>query len=226
MTYVNGSKNSSSNQSTDEHPVDADKPQPPGKVKIIKALETLLAEKDFVSITIAEIAKTAGVTEGLIYKYFKDKRDLIHQVLAQYLDFFISRAESDIQRTKGALNKLRKIIWSHVTMYAQNKVFAKILVVEVRNYPDYFNSEAYQMVRRYTDLLMKIIEDGVQEGSIRSDIPAAIIRQSILGAIEHACLPNVIFNRELNPDEVSEQLYEITLAGIASNSPPTRKRRK
>ena len=61
------------------------RPSPPGRLEIVASLKTLLAEKDFGAITTAEIAKTAGVTEALIYKYFKDKRDLLHQILSEYL---------------------------------------------------------------------------------------------------------------------------------------------
>ena len=45
---------------------------PPGKIKIAGALQTLLKEKDFNSITSAEIAKTSGVNQALIYRYYKD----------------------------------------------------------------------------------------------------------------------------------------------------------
>ncbi len=62
------------------------RPFPPGRIKIADALRFLLEDKDFGDITTAEIAKTAGVTEALIYKYFKDKRDLLYQVLAEYLE--------------------------------------------------------------------------------------------------------------------------------------------
>ncbi|MBE9545213.1 MAG: TetR/AcrR family transcriptional regulator, partial [Proteobacteria bacterium] len=62
-----------------------EKPLPPGRIKIAQALKYLLEEKEFSAITTAEIAKNAGVTEALIYKYFKDKRDLLHQVLSEYL---------------------------------------------------------------------------------------------------------------------------------------------
>jgi TetR/AcrR family transcriptional regulator, fatty acid metabolism regulator protein len=194
----------------------ADRPFPPGKIKIMAALESLLEEKDFVSITTAEIAKTAGVTEGLIYKYFQDKRDLLHEVLAEFLEFFITRAEKDVRDIQGAVNKLRQVIWTHISMYAHNRVFAKILILEVRNYPDYFNSDAYEMVRRYTDFLLDVVEEGQSEGSIRNDIPSSAIRQIILGGIEHVCLPGVLFNLPLDPDKVSEQLAEVILGGIAS----------
>ena len=62
------------------------RPYPPGRIKIADALRSLLETKDFSAITTAEIAKHAGVTEALIYKYFKDKRDLLHQVLAEYIE--------------------------------------------------------------------------------------------------------------------------------------------
>ena len=54
-----------------------EKPDPPGRIKIITSFSRLMREKDFHSITTAQIAKNAQVTEGLIYKYFKDKKDLL-----------------------------------------------------------------------------------------------------------------------------------------------------
>ena len=53
---------------------------PPGKIKLAKALRVLLEEKDFNSITTAEIASTAGTNEALIYRYFGDKRGLLHRL--------------------------------------------------------------------------------------------------------------------------------------------------
>jgi TetR/AcrR family transcriptional regulator, fatty acid metabolism regulator protein len=188
---------------------------PPGKIKIAKALRTLLAEREFGAITTSDIARTAGVTEALIYKYFRDKRDLLHQVLGDYLENLISSAETDVKGIKGALNKLRKIIWSHINMYATNRVFAKILLLEVRNYPDYFNSDAYQTVKRYSGIVLGIIEEGVANGEIRKDVPATTMRQAVLGAIEHACLPAVIFNTEISPDDLTDELCELIFYGMS-----------
>ncbi len=85
------------------------KPLPPGRIKIVESLKTLLEEKDFGAITTAEIAKTAGVTEALIYKYFKDKRDLLHQILSEYLEQYRVQITHDLRGIKGVFNKLRKI---------------------------------------------------------------------------------------------------------------------
>jgi AcrR family transcriptional regulator len=191
-----------------------DRPQPPGRVKIAEAVRSLLAEKEFGAITTSEIAKKAGVTEALIYKYFQDKRDLLHQVLREYLEDFLSNAEMDIKGINGALNKLRKLIWSHINMYAANRVFARILLLEVRNYPDYFKSDAYQIVRRYGKIVRQIVIEGIEAGEIRSDISVWAIRQTILGGIEHVCLPGVIFNRDIQVDKLTEELCELIFNGI------------
>jgi AcrR family transcriptional regulator len=188
--------------------------QPPGRVKIVKAFKELLAEKEFGAVTTAEIARNAGVTEALIYKYFRDKRDLLHQILADYLKTFGVVLETDLKGIKGALNQLRKLIWSHINVYTNNRVFAKVLLIEVRNYPDYYRSDTYELVKIYSNTVLSVIESGVRDGEIRSDIPAKMMRQTILGSIEHVCLSEIVFEREMNPEEITGHLCEILFDGI------------
>lgn len=191
-----------------------DKPLPPGRIKISQALKSLLEEKEFSAITTAEIAKTAGVTEALIYKYFKDKRDLLHQILSEYLEQYRTQMGQDLSGIKGTLNKLRKLIWSHINVYATNRVFAKILLIEVRNYPDYYKSETYLRVKEYSNIVLQIIEEGIRDGELRKDVPAKLIRHSILGSIEQVCLSGITFEKEINPDDLTEQICEIIFRGI------------
>ena len=188
---------------------------PPGRVKITMALKTLLEKKEFSTITTAEIAKTAGVTEALIYKYFKDKRDLLHQVLKEYLEQYNVQLEQDLRGIKGALNKLRKLIWSHINVYATNRVFARILLVEVRNHPDYYKSGTYSLVKRYSDIVLNIIKEGLRDKEIRSDLSPMLIRHGIFGSIEQVCLSGVIFGRAIDPDVLTEELCEFVFKGIA-----------
>ena len=191
-----------------------EKPLPPGRIKIVQALKSLLEEKEFSAITTAEIARNAGVTEALIYKYFRDKRDLLHQVLSEYLEQYREQITLGLKGINGAFNKLRKLIWSHINVYATNKVFAKILLIEVRNYPDYYKSETYERVKEYSDIVLQIIEEGVHNREIRNDLPAKLMRHSILGSIEQVCLSGIIFDKDINADELTEQLCKIIFKGI------------
>ncbi|MDB4264727.1 TetR/AcrR family transcriptional regulator [bacterium] len=191
-----------------------DRPLPPGRIKIVESLKTLLEEKDFGAITTAEIAKNAGVTDALIYKYFKDKRDLLHQILSGYLEQYRAQITHDLKGINGVFNKLRKLIWSHINVYATNRVFAKVLLIEVRNYPDYYKSETYERVKEYSDIVLKIIEEGVQNNEIRADISPKLMRYGILGSIEQVCLTGITFGRKIDPDDLTEQLCEFFFNGI------------
>jgi AcrR family transcriptional regulator len=195
-----------------------DRPLPPGRIKIVESLKALLEEKDFGTITTAEIAKNAGVTEALIYKYFKDKRDLLHQILSGYLEQYRAQITHDLRGIKGVFNKLRKLIWSHINVYATNRVFAKVLLIEVRNYPDYYKSETYERVKEYSDIVLKIIEEGIQNQEIRDDISPKLMRYGILGSIEQVCLSGITFGRKIDSDNLTEQLCEFFFNGIKKES--------
>ena len=189
---------------------------PPGRVKLANALRKLLEQKEFNAITTAEISRQAGVTEALIYKYFKDKRDMLHQVLSEYLEQYSLRVQDDLRGIKGALNKLRKLIWSHINVYATNRVFARILLIEARNHSDYYHSDTYELVRTYSDAVLAILSEGVSSGEIRDDISIKLIRQIILGSIEQVCLTGITFEREIDPDQLTEEICEIVFRGIVA----------
>jgi AcrR family transcriptional regulator len=187
---------------------------PPGKIKIAGAMRSLLEERTFESITIAEIAATAGVTEGLIYKYFKDRRDLLHYVLKEHYELFLAQMDRDLQGIEGALNKLRKLIWSSIERYATHRVFARIILLEVRNSAGYFQSEAYDLVKQFNRLIIGIINEGIASGEIRDDLPPASIRDAVFGTIEHSCLNRVIFNEPVSTTDIARIVTDLLFHGI------------
>ena len=191
------------------------KSHPPGRIKIADALRGLLEKKEFNAITTAEIARSAGVAEALIYKYFKDKRDLLHQVLGEYLEQYHIQVNEDLRGIRGVLNKLRKRVWSHIQVYATNRVFARILLIEVRSHKDYYMSETYERVKIYSSTVLDILEEGVANQEIRDDISIMLARQVILGSIEQVCLTGITFEREIDPDALTDAICDIVFRGIA-----------
>lgn len=188
--------------------------EPPGRIKLKDALRELLASKDFNSITTAEISRTSGVNEALIYRYFGDKRGLLHAVLSEYAEAFLSSVLLDLKKIDGAVNQLRRLIWSSLCFYNTGRTFAKILLLEVRNYPGYFISDTYNKIRHYSRIVLEIIEDGIKEGEFRDDIKPTHIRQVILGGLEHLILPAVIYEKEMDVEQLYEDFCGLVVNGI------------
>ncbi len=114
------------------------KSSPPGRIKIQQALLSLLEHKDFNDITAADIAKSANVTEGLLYKYFKNKKDLLYYILYELLDKYVVRCRYDLKGIKGCLSKLRRLIWVHINAYSTNRIYAKALIA-ARHTKEYYS---------------------------------------------------------------------------------------
>lgn len=187
---------------------------PPGGVKILDAFILLLRTKEFNSITTAEIAKGSGVNESLIYRYFGSKRELLHSALFYFLEDYLKDISLKLRGLRGSLNKLRKIIWEHIYLYQHDLVIAKILLLEVRNFPGYFQSETYRVVQKYAKFTREIIEEGIRAGEIRDDISSWIIMQIVMAGIEHLSMPSLLFQKNLSTDELTDHFCNILFEGI------------
>ena len=122
--------------------------------------------------------------------------------------------ESRLEGITGAANQLKQLIWHAFEAYNSNRIYAKILLIEVRNFPGYFKSETYQLSRKFSTKLLIILEEGIKSGEFRSDLQPWLVRNIIAGGIEHLILPGLLFDREIPPMEYTEVLWETLIDGI------------
>ena len=152
---------------------------PPGRTRIMNSMIRLLDVREFNRITTAEIAREAEVTEGLIYKYFRDKKDLLYQVLMELFRQVIDKIESETAAVSGAHEKLKTFIRASVASYADSRVFSRIILLEVRNSQSFFASNAYGLVRQYSGMLARILQEGMDAGEFAPDIEIRALREII-----------------------------------------------
>jgi AcrR family transcriptional regulator len=186
---------------------------PPSKAKIVKAMKLLLAKRDFESITSLEIARTAKVNDSLLFRHFKDKRGLLHYILSSDIHELVTVLEKDLDGMCDPIKKIKTIIHRVTDSWDKNRTSAKIAILEVRNNPDYFKSETYMHTKNYTDLILKVIEEGVNKNKLRNDVSPAHMRQILLGSIEHVCLPYVIFKKKMKIALITKNISKMFLEG-------------
>ena len=92
------------------------------KSKIIEAGLKIFGEKGYYNTNTAEIAKVAGVSTGIVYSYFKDKKDILLQVIKLYFKNVFSPIQEFLENlkeiNKSSINEFLKIaIKSHEENY-------------------------------------------------------------------------------------------------------------
>ena len=82
--------------------------------RILDAACKVFAEKGFHQSTIAMIAKEAGVADGTIYLYFKNKDDILVQFHEHKTKQVFDRFRETVAKADTAVEKLRNLIVTHL----------------------------------------------------------------------------------------------------------------
>ena len=93
------------------------------KKKIIEAGYDLFSRVGYHATNTAEIAKHAGVSTGIVYGYFKDKRDILLDVLDIYLDKALAPVLTLFDRLTAPINFdkfIPKIIDTTIDIHRHN----------------------------------------------------------------------------------------------------------
>ena len=92
------------------------------KLKIIEAGLRVFGDKGYYNTNTAQIAKVAGVSTGIVYSYFKDKKDILLQVIELYFSNIFSPIREFLDRAK--------------TLDLKEQVIERFLTVAIKSHED------------------------------------------------------------------------------------------
>ncbi|MFB4471906.1 TetR/AcrR family transcriptional regulator, partial [Oceanobacillus caeni] len=104
----------------------------PKYYQIIDAAVKVFAENGFHGSQVSKIAKAAGVADGTIYLYFKNKEDILITMFKEKMGQFIDRTVHQINQKKNANEKLLTLIEMHFTQLSEDRNLAIVTQLELR----------------------------------------------------------------------------------------------
>ena len=109
---------------------------PPGKRKTLRAAAKLFSEQGYDRTSTAQIAKTAGISEGTVFKYFKSKENLkaeiIYPIISTILPLYGDAFVEDIRTKNLDLESfIRFIVYDRFQFIKANKEIVMIILNEL-----------------------------------------------------------------------------------------------
>ena len=144
--------------------------------RILDVARVLFEAKGYQGATTAQIAVAAGVPEGTLFEDFHTKRDLVFALLERDIEVYLDFLELQLRGIEGALNRIRKFVWSHLYTWRRRRFIARFLLLEIRQDTGFYESHAHDLIRRYDEDLTGLIREGIEEGSIREDVDVGMVR--------------------------------------------------
>jgi AcrR family transcriptional regulator len=81
--------------------------------QIVGAAVRLFSERGYFQTTIEDVANAVPISKGLVYRYFKDKNDLLYFALRYVLDKFEFDEFDQLLEKTGPLNTLIRLLYRH-----------------------------------------------------------------------------------------------------------------
>jgi TetR/AcrR family transcriptional regulator, fatty acid metabolism regulator protein len=162
---------------------------------IIDAAVDVIAENGYHGSQVSRIAKKAGVADGTIYLYFKNKEDILVSVFAEKMGQFIEQIAFATSQRETASEKLLTLIQMHFGQLAANHHLAIVTQLELRQSNLTLRHQINSILKPYLDVIDGIIKEGIEQKIFRSDINKQLIRQMIFGTLDET-VTNWVMNEE------------------------------
>ena len=160
--------------------------RPDKREQIMRAAERLFTSRRFHEVTTDDIAKAAHVGKGTIYRYFKNKDDLVGQIANSGFDQFCDLLETHTPSDGPFEVRLRDAAIAISRFYERRRQWLRLMQVEDSRM-HWLRGDARkqwgQHRQRLATAVGEILERGAAEGRVRRDIPAHVLASLFLGML-------------------------------------------
>ncbi len=168
-----------------ERPFSARSKRAPDKrERILRAAIRVFARKGFYATRVSEIAKAAGVADGTIYLYFKNKDDVLVSIFEDRITKLMSVLRKEIEVEAPFDVKFRRVIELQLGLLEGQRDLAEVVTVNLRQSSRLLKQFAAPLFTEYLDVIAGLVAEGQQEGIVRQDINPRVLSRALWGALD------------------------------------------
>lgn len=188
--------------------------------EIARAAAHVFNERGFSATSLSAVADALGMDRATLYYYISNKQELFDEVVREASERNIAAAEAARTAEGAPLDRLRTVMTELMSSYAANYPLLYVYIRENLSTVDPDRTEWSKYMRnlshRYEDAVIAIVQEGIDDGSIRPLASARVLAFGALGMVGWT-------NRWFVPDRSSESaetigtaFAEMVVRGLAS----------
>ena len=162
------------------------------RLAIAHAAAELIFQQGYNETSVNQIARKIGIGKSTIYDYFSSKDEIILLLLDEPLGEVRSRAEEIVAEAGNPTERLTRILEMHLDVLLRDKAFIFKLSFEFQRLPLDVQARHEGKRQAYQDMLIRLIESGIKDGSFRPVDPGIAVKilLSVLSSVILTARPN------------------------------------
>jgi len=157
---------------------------PDKRTRILKAAVKVFAKNGFYATRVSEIAKAAGVADGTIYLYFKNKDDVLITIFEEGISQLLTILREVGESNEPFETRISRIIELQLGLLEEQRDLAEVITVNLRQSSRLLKQYAAPLFMQYIDVIAGVVREGQEEGAFRGDLNPRVVARSLFGALD------------------------------------------
>lgn len=195
-----------------------EKKTPDKRQRILLAAIKVFSIKGFHGSKVSDIAKEAGVADGTIYLYFKNKDDILIQLFDESLKVLLNDMNRALAKSDDPLERIRIFIRMHLASVEKYQRVAEVMQLELRQSHKFMNEQIPRRFTEYLNLISETVQMGQRAGVIKQDLEPAMVKRAVFGAMDEIALHWVLTKQRKRKSYVlkncADKLADIFISGL------------
>jgi TetR/AcrR family fatty acid metabolism transcriptional regulator len=183
--------------------------------RILDAAVVEIARRGYGATTVAMIARRAGVADGTIYLYFRNKDDILAQLFARAMGRFIEEGRRRLEGLADAHERLRAIVGLHLELVGRDRDLAIITQVELRHSLHFLEELSRAQVGEYLGIIAGVVDQGRRDGRFRADVDPLFAAKAVFGVLDEMATDWILSRRNTRLESRVDEVAGFLLRGLS-----------
>lgn len=148
---------------------------------MLDSAERTMIQRGYEQATMQQIAAEAGCAIGTFYLYFKNKEELLREIVARHLEGMVDAARAEFQKADDPVEKIRQGIIAFVRYGQQHRPFFKLFFTAIpvrhRFMKERMCAEGSPCQAEYEALELEALAQAQKRKLIRTDLSPQILQE-------------------------------------------------
>jgi len=180
---------------------------------ILRAAAKVFAQSGYFNAKVSDVARSAGVADGTVYLYFKNKDDLLTSIFSWAMGEFLTRARDELAEIANAKEKLLSFAKLHFSLLEQERDIAIVFQIELRQSTKFMEQFSKTYLAAYLQILREIIEEGQKNGLFRTSLNAKLVAKLLFGMLDEMATNWVLSHGNHSLTDMAEPVLDIFFNG-------------
>jgi TetR/AcrR family fatty acid metabolism transcriptional regulator len=186
--------------------------------RILQAAVKVFARKGYFGARVADVARRAGVADGTIYLYFRNKEHILVSLFDEVMAEHVLKARRELAAVEGAPARLQKIAEHHLRLLGGDRDLAVVFQVELRQSTKFMERFSSTQLREYLGIIRDVIAEGQTRGIFRRGVNPTFAAKVFFGALDEMATNWILSRRKYALAGETDAIVDLFVGGVGAAS--------